>query len=180
MPSPRDPGEAAARRRPRPWAVALVAWLGLIGIDLPVHAGALARFYVESHPFLLPPEQAFARIPLGYLAYLLTAGLLVWLMIRLDVRGASAGARFGLLAGLAFWGVQVLGLVSIATAPGTLLLGWLVGQSLGVGVGGALAGAALDGTRLRRLVLVAVGIIVAGFVLTVVLQSTGLAPAVTV
>jgi hypothetical protein len=71
------------------------AWVLCIGFDLFFHAGLIARLYLEPSPFLLPPEVAFRRIPLGYLAFLgLTLGLF-WLLRRLDVKGALAGFRYG-------------------------------------------------------------------------------------
>ena len=48
----------------------LLSWLAMIGVDFLLHAGLLASWYVEPHPFLLPPTAAFARIPLGYMSFL--------------------------------------------------------------------------------------------------------------
>ena len=45
---------------------------------------------------------------------------------------------FGLKFGGMVWGVCVLGLVSISTADVALLLGWLFGQALELGVAGAV------------------------------------------
>ena len=47
------------------------AWILSLGFDLFLHAGLLAHLYVEPSPFLLPPEEAFRRIPFGYLTFLI-------------------------------------------------------------------------------------------------------------
>ena len=69
------------------------AWVLSIGFDLFLHAGVLAHLYAEPSPFLLPAEEAFRRIPLGYLTFLVLSAALFWLLRRLDVRGALAGFR---------------------------------------------------------------------------------------
>jgi hypothetical protein len=153
------------------------AWMLCIGFDLFFHAGLIARLYLESSPFLLPPEVAFRRIPLGYLALLgLTLGLF-WLLRRLDVKGALAGFRYGVVAGAVVWGILSLGLYSISTAPPSLLAAWWFGQAVELGLAGAVLGAAAKGVPLGRIwamVAVAVVVLVAA---TVTLQSLGLAPA---
>ena len=69
--------------RPRPIAtrrlvhITLLSWLAMLGIDFFVHGGLLATLYLQPSPFLLPPEQAFRRIPLAYVSFLLLAILLV-------------------------------------------------------------------------------------------------------
>jgi hypothetical protein len=78
-------------------ALTTIAWLSMLGVDFLVHGGLLAELYRQSSTFLLPPATAFARIPLGYLAFLLLAVLLTWLMLRLQLAGWRAGAIFGLL-----------------------------------------------------------------------------------
>jgi hypothetical protein len=70
------------------------AWVLSIGIDLFLHAGLLAHLYVEPSPFLLPAEDAFRRIPLGYLTFLMLTIGLFWLLRRLQVRGFTAGSAW--------------------------------------------------------------------------------------
>ena len=65
---------------PRPIATTALAWLAMLGVDLFLHAGLLAPFYDWDSPFLLEPETAFVRIPVGYLAFLVLAAGLVWLL----------------------------------------------------------------------------------------------------
>ena len=179
-----DPAHAApatmAARRPLREAAAhvLPAFVLTLGVDLFLHAGALARYYVRDIPFLVPPAVAFRRIPAGYLAFLLLTAALYWLVRQADVRGAGRGFRWGAVAGLTVWGTLLLGLWSITTAPADLLLAWWVGQGLELGLAGAVRGAARAGTPLRRIwTAVAVAVLVL-FAATIGLQAAGLAPAV--
>ena len=98
------------KRLPAPRTVSLVAaaWVLALGFDFLLHGGLLAPLYAGESPFLLPPETAFARIPAGYLAFLLLAAGLLWLFRRLDVRGWRKGARTGLVVGDVVEGFGVL------------------------------------------------------------------------
>ena len=153
------------------------AWVLSVGIDLFLHGGLLARLYVEPSSFLLPAEDAFRRIPLGYLAFLILTVGLFWLLRRLEVRGSTAGFRLGAVAGALVWGALVLGLYSISTASSSLLIGWWVGQTVELAFAGAVMGAAANGAALKRIwVVVGVAVVILASA-TVVMQSTGLAPA---
>jgi hypothetical protein len=162
---------------PRRGAILLLAWLAVIGFDFFLHGGLLARLYSADHPFLLPPFEALRRIPLGYLAFGLQVAALLGLMLHLRVYGARAGLRFGLVAGAVVWGALILGLASITTAPLPLMAGWLLGQTAELGLAGAIIGHALGGAPLRRLTWQVVALVIAFLVLTIVMQSLGLAPA---
>lgn len=152
------------------------AWILSLGFDVFLHGGLLARLYVEPGAFLLGPQDAFRRIPLGYLAFLVLALALYWLLRRLDVRGAVAGLRYGAAAGAVVWGAFALGLYSISTVTLPILAGWWIGQTVELGLAGAVLGAAANGVPLRRIwALVAIAV-VACVVGTIVLQSLGLAP----
>lgn len=131
-----DPGGPAGRS-----AAVLsmaAAWALSIGIDLFLHAGLLARLYVEPSPFLLPAQDAFRRIPLGYLTFLILTVGLFWLLRRLRIRGFTAGFRLAAVAGAVVWGAPVLGLYSISTANPGLLIGWWIGQTVELSVAGDL------------------------------------------
>jgi hypothetical protein len=156
------------------------AWFLSIGFDLFLHGGLLAGQYVEPSPFLLPAEEAFRRIPLGYLSFLILTVGLFWLLRRLGVRGAMPGFRAGAAAGAVVWGATVVGLYSISTASLPLLAGWWIGQTVELGLAGAVLGAAANRVPLKRIwaiVAAAVVLFVAG---TITLQSLGLAPAMKV
>jgi hypothetical protein len=166
--------ERQPTRLQRPIATTLVAWASMVGVDLLLHAGLLAPLYDWDSPFLLSPEEAFIRIPAGYLGIGVLAGALTWLLPRLGVARARDGA---VVAGTGVWGALLLGVWSIASADPGLLLGWWAGQTVQLAVGGALIGAAIAGTPIRRLGWSAVGIVLIGIVAAVVLQSIGYAPA---
>ena len=104
--------------------IGVLALLAVIGFDLFLHAGVLASWYARPSPFLLPPEEAFRLIPLGYLSFLILIVLLIWLMLKLDLVGWRVGMVFGLKVGALIWGALTLGLLSISTASPSLLLGW--------------------------------------------------------
>ena len=158
----------------------LAAWLLMVGFDVFLHAGILARLYAQASPFLLPAELAFRRIPLGYTAFLVLAGALYWILARLDIRDWLSGVRFGLAAGLVVWGALSLGLYSISTAEPALLLGWWLGQAFELGLAGAVIGRSLEGVAMRGLYK-KVGVAVFFMIVAVVLlQSFGLAPAMQV
>jgi hypothetical protein len=159
-------------------ALIILAWLCMLGVDFFVHAALLAGLYGQASPFLLPPTTAFTLIPVSYLSLLLLAILLSWLMIRLRVAGWRAGVLFGLEFGGLMWGAFVLGLLSISTASISLLVGWLVGQTVELGIAGALVGSGIGGKRLRWLLGAAVGLLVLCAGATILLQSLGVVPTI--
>jgi hypothetical protein len=160
----------------RVFALTVLAWLSMLGLDFLLHGGLLAALYRQPSPFLLPPSTAFALIPVGYLSFLLLAVLLVWLMIRLKLAGWRAGAIFGLELGGLTWGAFVLGLLSISTASFLLLIGWFIGQTVELAIAGAIVGSGLAGLRLRRLFGVVVGLVLLAVIATIILQSVGVVP----
>jgi len=164
----------------KPLPAVLIAWFLALGVDLFLHAGLLARLYVISSPFILPADQAFRRIPLGYLAFLIVTAALFWLCRRLDVRGVRAGWWHGFVAGGVLWGGLVLGLYSISTASLPMLLAWWAGQAVELGVSGAVIGGLAAGIPPRRMFRWVALIVVTLFVLTIALQSLGLAPSMRV
>ena len=161
-------------------ASTLLAWLAMVGFDFLLHGGVLAHWYVQSDPFLLPPMDAFRLIPVGYTCFLVFACMLAWLVLRLDIKGAREACVFGLKLGGLVWLTFCLALASISTAKHTMLVGWFVGQTIESGIGGAVLGAALSARRLRGVVVRVVVLIVVCVVATIVLQNTGLAPAIVI
>ena len=156
------------------------AWVLSVGCDLFLHAGLLARVYLEPSPFLLAPALAFKRIPFGYLAFLGLTLALYWLLRRLDVRGAVAGFRHGAAAGAVVWGALTVGLYSISTASVPLLAGWWCGQTIELGLSGAVFGAVANRVSLTRVWAVVAAVVAGLIAVTIVLQSLGLAPAMKV
>lgn len=147
----------------------------MIGVDLFLHAGVLAPLYDWDSPFLLAPVEAFVRIPAGYLAFLILAAGIVWLLLRLGTRGGRDGAVVGAVTGMVAWGALVLGLWSISTAGLPLLAGWWIGQTAELAVGGFVVGSALGGVPLRKLALWVGAIVTVGVATAIVLQSIGYA-----
>lgn len=158
--------------------IVTLCWLAMIGFDFLLHGGLLATFYVKPSPFLLPLAKAFRLIPLGYLSFLLLAILLVWLIRRLDIRGWRGGFIFGVKLGALVWGALVLGLMSISTASPGLLVGWFFGQTIELGVAGMFAASGLGGARLIRLFMIVIALIFLSILITIGLQSSGIAPSV--
>ncbi|MCR4341243.1 MAG: hypothetical protein NUW01_15305 [Gemmatimonadaceae bacterium] len=156
------------------------AWILSVAFDLFLHGGLLARLYMAPSPFLLPLEDAFRRIPLGYAAFLGLTIALYWLLARLGVRGWRAGIRYGSIVGAIVWGALVIGLYSISTASMPLLAGWWIGQAVELGLAGGVLGAAAAGTPLKRIWTVVAAAAVALVIATIALQSVGLAPAMKV
>jgi hypothetical protein len=159
-----------------PVGAVMAAWLLSLGFDLFLHAGLLARLYARPSPFLLPAEDAFRRIPLGYAAFLVLTVALFWLYRRLNVRGALNGFRMGLFAGLVLWGAWSLGLYSVSVAEADLLLGWWVGQGVELALAGAVLGAVAGGVSRRVLMLKVGGAWVLLVSAAILLQVAGLAP----
>lgn len=157
-----------------------LGWLAMLGIDFFLHAGLLARLYAQPSPFLLPPQDAFRLIPLGYLSFLLLDILILWLMVRLRVTTWRRGLIFGLKIGGLVWGALALGLLSISTASKYLLLGWFAGQTVELGVAGAVIGSGLSGTSLRKILFWVIAAVLVLLILAIVMQNVGLAPAAVV
>ncbi|HSR53370.1 MAG TPA: hypothetical protein VLV83_21295 [Acidobacteriota bacterium] len=155
----------------------LLAWFAVLGFDFFLHGGLLAGLYTKPNPFLLPLEEAFRLIPLGYLAFLVFQVFLVWLMVRLEVKGWRSGLVLGLQVGAFAWGAMALGLLSISTAGVSLLTGWFIGQTVEAGLGGLVAGAALTTERPWLMLIYVVMFVLLAIIATVVLQSVGLVPA---
>ncbi len=151
----------------------LLALLAVIGFDLFLHAGVLADLYSKPSPFLLPSEEAFRLIPLGYLSFLILIIFLVWLMARLSIVGWRRGLAFGLIIGAVIWGSGTLGLRSISTASPTLLVGWFFGQMVQLGIAGMVLGSGLAAHPLRSLLIKVIVFFVVTAALAVLLQNIG-------
>ena len=174
--APTRPG-GTHRFGPRLAVTVVLSWLAIIGVDFFLHAGLLAPLYDWDSPFLLRPDEALIRIPVGYLGFLVLAIGLTWLLTRLEVERGRDGALIAGALSAAGWGSLVLGLWSISTADPALLVGWWVGQTVELAVGGHVIGSLLGGARLRT-VAGRVGLVLAvGAVSAVVLQTVGYATA---
>jgi len=153
--------------------ISLLAMLATIGFDLFLHSGVLSGLYSKPSPFLLPSEQAFQFIPVGYLAFLLLIVLLMWLMPKLSITGWRPGLAFGLKLGALVWGSLTLALLSISTASPILMVAWFLGQTIELGIAGMVCGSGLGSTHLRSLVIRVSVFFVTMVVLSLVLQNIG-------
>jgi hypothetical protein len=151
--------------------VGLLSWLSMLGVDFFLHGGLLAKLYAQPSPFLLSPWDAFKRIPLGYLAALLWAALLLWLMLRLGLSGWRQGLSFGLRLGALMGASGMLGLLSISTAEVSLVVAWLLSQSLQMGLAGAVIGSGLAGLRPRTLFLRVIALVLSLAVVAIIIQN---------
>lgn len=166
-----------ARIVPRPVATLVLSWLAMIGVDLFLHAGLLAPLYDWDSAFLLRPDEAFVRIPIGYLSFVVLAMALAWLLPRLNVERGRDGALIAGAFGAVVWGALLLGLWSISTAAPGLLAGWWVGQTVELGLGGLVIGSILGGARVRTVAWRVGALLIAGAASAVVLQTIGYAAA---
>lgn len=169
-----SPPEEVSRRRL--FLLGFLGWIATLGVDLFLNAGVFAWVFFEPSPFLLPPEELFLRIPLGYLSFLLITGLVVWLMSGRMITGWRAGARFGVFLGAVIHGAGVLGMASVSTASISLLAAWFFGQTLQTGVVGAVVGHGFATSNLRRLGLFVVVLDIVLIGTTFALQNLALVP----
>lgn len=152
----------------------LLAWLAMLSFDFFLHGGLLADLYTEQSPFLLPPLEAFKRIPIGYLAFLISAVFLVWILVALKKVGWRSAGATGLWLGAVMWVSLAVGLYSITTASPSLLGAWALGQTVEMGYAGAVVGDGIRRGSLRLPLLITVVIAVVLVAITVAMQSLGL------
>lgn len=149
--------------------IVLLAWFSMLGFDFFLHAGVLAPFYARPSPFLLPPDQAFALIPLGYLALLVSAVMLTWLVKKLGIETWREGFLFGLKFGALGEGALALSLLSITTVDPVLIAGWAFGQMLESAIAGLVVGAGFGTEKLGwvfiRVLLFVIGSLATGILL---------------
>ncbi len=171
------PTHASPTRRivSRPVAAAILSWLAMLGVDLFLQGGLLAPLYDWDSPFLLRPDEAFVRIPIGYLGFLILAVALVWLLTRLHVERGRDGALISAAAGAVAWGAFSLGLWSISAIDTVLLTSWWVAQTVELAIAGLIIGSILGGSRIRTMASRVVALLVAGVASAVLLQTIGYA-----
>jgi hypothetical protein len=156
--------------------ILLAMFMAVLGFDFLFHAGLMAHFYVHAGPALLPQQQLFRRIPFGYASILLTLAFELWLLCRMDLRGAAAGARFGAVFGAVMGVAGALGLFSLVPLGASFLAGDAVCQVVEYTVAGAIAGSGIQSGRVLRLIAIGFVILVAGFAASLAMQAGGLAP----
>lgn len=159
--------------------VALLAWLAMLGVDFLLNAAFFAGMYQGGDTFMLAPVEAFRRIPLGYLAFLIVAFGVVEIAHRLGVAKLKGGIRLGLLLGGVVGSVWGLSLYSIATLRPAAALAFAIIWLAILLVGCAVAAAGLARTSLRGLAVEVAGFDAACVVTVIALQSFGAVPTIT-
>jgi hypothetical protein len=166
------------RKNPPRVRLVFVVWLAMVGLDFVLNAAMFAGMYQEGGAFLLPPLEAFRRIPLGYLALLILAAGVVELAFRLGVTTIADGLRLGAVTGAVLGAAWSLGLYSIATLSPQVALAFAGIWLALLTAAGGVAAAGLQRTSLRGLILRVVGIDVVAAIAVIALQSFGVLPTV--
>lgn len=151
--------------------ILLAMLLSALGVDLLFNAGLLAHFYVHPGRALLPPQQLIRRIPFGYASILLTLAFELWILLRMEVHGAGAGARLGAVFGAVLGVAGGLGLFSLVPLGPTFLGGIAVCQFVEYSVAGVIAGGAIQSRRVGRAIVIGLLILVAGAAGSVATQA---------
>lgn len=157
---------------------ALIAWFAMLGLDFLLNGAVFARIYQDGSAFMLAPAEAFRRIPLGYLAFLIVAFGIVELIRHLGITRTGDGIRLGLVLGALGGAVWALSLYSIATLSVPAALAFAVVWMALLVVGCVVAAASLGSSSQRKLVLLVAGFDVACVVVVIALQSLGAVPTV--
>lgn len=159
--------------------VVFVVWLAMIGLDFVLNAALFASMYQDGGAFMLAPAEAFRRIPLGYLAFLVLAAGVTELAWRLGVATTADGIRLGLVSGLVLGAAWGLGLSSVATVSPQVALAFAGIWFALLTAAGGVAAAGLGRSSLRGLTVRVVGIGVLGAFVVIALQSFGVVPTLT-
>jgi len=173
-PIARSPSRSLSRRV----RVTGVVWLAMAGMDFLLNGAVFARIYSSGGGFLLQPVEAFRRIPLGYLAFLLLAAAIVEVASRLRITRAGDGLRLGLVTGAVFGGTWALGLYSIATVSALVALAFALIWLVLIALAWTIAVMGLARGSLRGLALEVVVVALLAVIVVIALQSFGVVPTV--
>lgn len=157
--------------------ITLLSLLSQIGFDLFQNAGLFAKLWLESSAVFLPPEKMFKLIPLGYLSFLISSSMLVWLMVGLGISGWRNGALFGLKIGSFLSFAMVLGMASVFPVKSVLLAAWLFGGIGQNSIAALVIGSGLGGAHLGRLAIKVIVLVLVSAIVVIVMQNLGMAPA---
>lgn len=157
--------------------ITLLSWVSQIGFDLFQGAGVFAKLWLEARAVFLPPEQMFKLIPVGYLSFLISSSLLVWLMVRLGISGWKPGALFGLKLSGFLSSSWVLGVASVFPVKVVVLIVWLFVGLAQLSIAAAVIGSGLQSEHLGRLTAKVGVFLLVSALAAVILQNLGMAPA---
>ncbi|KPL05877.1 hypothetical protein AMJ86_10500 [bacterium SM23_57] len=102
--------------------------------------------------------------------------LLLWLLASLGIHTWKGGTIFGVKLGFLLGGSMFLGLFSISTLTWQYLFGWMSGQILEMAIAGEVIGAGLIATSLKPILIRVIAVFILLVVLTIAMQTLGLAP----
>jgi|SRR5579863_432207 len=152
--------------------ILLAMFLPTLGIDFLFNAGILAHFYLHPGPAMLPVHLLMRRIPYGYASILITVGFELWLIYRLDVRGAFAGAKFGAMVGFVMGAAGALGLFSVLPLGIDYLFGMAVCQVVEYAISGAIGGYGLGSGSVLKPFVIGLAVLLVGIVAGLAIQVT--------
>jgi hypothetical protein len=115
---------------------ALLVWVLWLGIDFFAYAGLFAGQFSTPTPFLLRSDELFARIPLGYAAFLIYVATTLWLIRALGIASPLRGAMVAGCFGAAITIAGNLGVLSVSTIGLSLALDWTLVQVVEFAVAG--------------------------------------------
>ncbi len=144
----------------------------VLGIDLFVNAGVLARLWDQGRErALLADEALFRRIPIGYLTFAIGVVALAVVLGRTATQGIPASLGVGIGFGAVAATLGVVGLWTAIDMTGSFVAAAALTQTVEYAAAGAVLGAfSRPGGRgherrlFRRTVVVALGLAVAGIV----------------
>ena len=148
----------------------------MLGFDFFLHGGVLASFYFAQNAFTLSPMEAFRRIPIGYLGFLLLAMFLVWVIPLFKASNWKQAFWLGIQLGAILWGGFLFGLVSISNISLNMAIAWFFGQTIELGIGGAVLGMVSEASSMRRITFIVVSFVIFAITATILLQSIGVVP----
>lgn len=107
-----------------------MSFIGVIVIDILIHAVIFKQSWNNSSEFWLPSDQMNKLVPLAWLFLLIIIKLKGFIYVRFLDHNLKSGLMFGLLIGAAS-AIGVFGLMTIVPWPKTMILGMALQQFLG-------------------------------------------------
>ena len=157
--------------------ITLLSCLSQIGIDLFLGGGLFSKLWLESNGLFLPPEKMLKLIPLGYLSFLISSSLLVWLMVGLAISGWKQGTLFGLKIGGIISSAGALGIASVFPVKPVHVIVLLFVGIIQNSIAAMVIGSGLGGARLGRLFVKVIVLVLISAILVLIMQILGMATA---
>ena len=142
--------EGRSDNRIRLIAEVLLIWVLWLGIDFLAHGAIFASLYRHESSFLLADQQLFARIPLGYTAFLMYCAMTAWLIRVLNLHTSREATIAGFALGSVISIAGILALLSISKIGLALAAAWTGTQIVEFSAAGFVAAALWHRASLRR------------------------------